>query len=373
MIILIIGGSSSGKSEYAESLAVCLSGSGSRYYIATMDGNGDEARRRIKRHLALREGKGFITVERPADILNVLSDISCPENSTLLIESLSTLLANEMFMPGRPEDNISERICEGMAALCRKVKNVIIVSDDIFEDGIDYDELTGKYIEYLGQINMAAAREADGVIQVTAGIPACLKPSEGVTEMLKCQNTQIWGTDSDHEDKGMSKGFENRNFTLVTGGRAQGKLSWVLENLAQNSNTIIFDENNGFDPQRISENTEHIIINHFHKIIRQINAGGIEAEQIEAAGQASPEKSSSVQAEICARFEQIMDFCSKTGADLIVISDEVGSGVIPAEAKEISYRENVGGALAHLAKKADAVYKVTCGIGTVLKPFPAKT
>ena len=68
-----------------------------------------------------------------------------------------------------------------------------------------------------------------------------------------------------------------------------------------------------------------------------------------------------------------MDFCSKTGADLIVISDEVGSGVIPAEAKEISYRENVGGALAHLAKKADAVYKVTCGIGTVLKPFPAKT
>ena len=64
MLILVMGGSASGKSEYAESL-VAASSIHERYYIATMMPYDDECLRRIERHRAMRAQKGFITVDRP--------------------------------------------------------------------------------------------------------------------------------------------------------------------------------------------------------------------------------------------------------------------------------------------------------------------
>ena len=61
MMIFVSGGSSSGKSAFAESLIV-KSGIARRLYIATMEPFGAEAAVRIERHRALRAGKGFDTV-----------------------------------------------------------------------------------------------------------------------------------------------------------------------------------------------------------------------------------------------------------------------------------------------------------------------
>ena len=71
MLRLIIGGSASGKSEYAERLVCSLPGK--RIYAATMEPFGEEGRERIARHRKLREGKGFVTVEVPRD-LDVFAD-----------------------------------------------------------------------------------------------------------------------------------------------------------------------------------------------------------------------------------------------------------------------------------------------------------
>ena len=66
MLRLIIGGSASGKSEYAERLVCSLPGK--RIYVATMEPFGEEGRERIARHRKLREGKGFVTAEVPRDL-----------------------------------------------------------------------------------------------------------------------------------------------------------------------------------------------------------------------------------------------------------------------------------------------------------------
>ena len=61
MMTLVTGGSGSGKSEYAERLAVA--GGTPRIYVATMIPWDDEGWRRIEKHRAMRAGKGFETVE----------------------------------------------------------------------------------------------------------------------------------------------------------------------------------------------------------------------------------------------------------------------------------------------------------------------
>ena len=64
MFTLVVGGAASGKSEYAEQL-ILRAGALPRYYVATMEPFGAEARARIARHRVLRAQKRFETIECP--------------------------------------------------------------------------------------------------------------------------------------------------------------------------------------------------------------------------------------------------------------------------------------------------------------------
>ena len=82
MVILVIGGSGSGKSERAESLVLELGEK--RIYLATMIASGEEGKQRVDRHKKLREGKGLSweNLERicslldcqPADLIEYVKD-----------------------------------------------------------------------------------------------------------------------------------------------------------------------------------------------------------------------------------------------------------------------------------------------------------
>ena len=171
MVTLVTGGSGSGKSAFAEQEIVKL-GTRRRIYIATMKPWDEEGHRRIQKHRAMRAGKGFETLEiygRCADLSVVHKD------STVLLECLSNLTANIFYDPIYADKDLAQMITEDILDLKKRVKDFIMVTIEIFSDGITYDPETTCYMQILGQVNQNLAREADRVIEVVYGIPVGIK------------------------------------------------------------------------------------------------------------------------------------------------------------------------------------------------------
>lgn len=57
----------------------------------------------------------------------------------------------------------------------------------------------------------------------------------------------------------------------------------------------------------------------------------------------------------------------ETHPEGVLICDEVGCGVVPMDKEDRAWREAVGRICCELAPHAEAVYKVTCGLGLRLK------
>ena len=173
---LIIGGSGSGKSAYAEDYMVSISEDRKKYYIATMQIYDEDGKRKVERHRMLRGGKGFSTIEQPVDIGKAAEKMEA-EDRTALLECVSNLTANEMFsgeVPGT-EEVITEKIVGGIAVLNRELTHLVIVSNNVFEDGNVYDKTTMAYIRAMGRINQKLAEMADEVVEVVVGIPIVIK------------------------------------------------------------------------------------------------------------------------------------------------------------------------------------------------------
>ena len=166
MFSLIIGGSASGKSEYAERLAASLPGR--RIYLAAMEPLDEETLARIARHRKARAGRGFLTVERWRD----LSGLDLPAGSTVLLECLSNLLANEMFSP---EGGGPEAALQGVLHLLDRCDHLTVVTNEVFSGGTGYGGDTLRYMKELARLNRILAAEADLVCEVVCGLPNILK------------------------------------------------------------------------------------------------------------------------------------------------------------------------------------------------------
>ena len=179
MIYLVTGGSGSGKSAYAESLLSEFENIRSRYYIATMQVYGEEGKKRVERHRRQRAGKGFITSEQTVQIEQALKKFKDSDKMSYvaLVECVSNLTANEMFDENgqRSEDEVVRRVVSGLKVLSQSVRELVIVTNNVFDDGITYDESTMAYIRALARINIELAAWADEVTEVVAGCPVIWK------------------------------------------------------------------------------------------------------------------------------------------------------------------------------------------------------
>lgn len=208
MITLITGGSGSGKSAYAEKYICHVSnenGYKEKYYIATMQVFDDEGQRKIDRHRRLRAGKGFITIEQPRDIKKAVEKLqseNCLKTGrSALLECMSNLVANEMFPPvdvsgmqaaeakketlDDPENmndyetaqisHVSKKMLKEVSILSENVAELVIVTNNVFEDGVSYDQSTMNYIKAMGIVNRGLAAMAERVVEVVAGIPVAVK------------------------------------------------------------------------------------------------------------------------------------------------------------------------------------------------------
>ena len=81
-----------------------------------------------------------------------------------------------MFSPsGCGSDQCVEVALEGLMCLSEKAGHLIVVTNQVFSDGIDYDLGTMEYMEKLGILNAKLADMSDVVVEVVVGIPLMLK------------------------------------------------------------------------------------------------------------------------------------------------------------------------------------------------------
>ncbi len=188
MNYLIIGGSKSGKSQASEKIALTLSretksmiwcesltqrANVSRVslskviYIATMKPYDKEDEERIKKHIQNRVGLNFTTLEVQRNLHEIVNNIK--SDDTVLLDSITSLLTNEMFIGNEIINNPSINILNGLKQIITKAKNTVVVSDYIFNDAIEYDEITEKFKRELAIINKELAKSCDNVIECSFG------------------------------------------------------------------------------------------------------------------------------------------------------------------------------------------------------------
>lgn len=208
-MILITGGSGSGKSAYGEK-RILEAGKMARYYIATMEVFGEEGRKKVERHKKLRQGKGFITIESTKDVgrAEVLETICSgdPDRQSgpadledteklgktgkskraVLLECVSNLTANEMFgssfgtelEPDRCIEALAEKICADIAKIDEAADFFAVITNEVGSDGEMYEKETLEYIRLLGLVNCRLAKMSSEVVEVVYGIPVMRKGAE---------------------------------------------------------------------------------------------------------------------------------------------------------------------------------------------------
>ena len=166
MFITVTGGSGSGKSAFAEEQILKFP-PGNRIYIATMMCFDEESRKRVARHRQMRKDKQFEALECYTD----LEHAAIPYGSTVLLECMSNLTANEIFSPDGAKDQAYEAVCRGLLHLKEQAGHVCVVTNEIFSDGISYDMETQNYQRVLGKLNAFLAEISDACYEVVYGIP----------------------------------------------------------------------------------------------------------------------------------------------------------------------------------------------------------
>ena len=131
---------------------------------------------------------------------------------------------------------------------------------------------------------------------------------------------------------------------LIIGGYAQGKLDYVLRQEGMEDWNVLDGENVGhsWDDDANTNARRNVVLNHFHSWVKErMRQGGCPEKEIWAFLQKYP--------------------------GCIIISDEIGNGIVPIDAFEREYRERTGRILVELAARADEVVRVICGIGQKIK------
>ena len=172
MTYLLSGGSKSGKSMLAQNIAKSLSAP--HYYLATLRPTDAEDRAIVARHLQERDGWGFTTLECECGILSALE--LAPENGTFLLDSVTALLANEMFRPdGSVDWTAGDRLANDLVRFSQLARSVVFVADFVFSDGRDYGALTEDYRSALGHIGVKLAQACGNVAELSVSIPIWYK------------------------------------------------------------------------------------------------------------------------------------------------------------------------------------------------------
>ena len=315
MLELVTGGSGSGKSAYAES-RICeynRQDPNPLFYIATMFPYGEETEKKIERHRMLRKGKGFETLEWYTGLKQHLQAGSL-QGSDVLLECMSNLVANEMYMESGAGCHADQAILEGIQELNQQCANLVIVTNEVFSESVPDSPEMKEYKRILGRINCEIAAMADRVTEVIYGI------AKQTGETVMCQK------------ENQEKRFQ---IQIIIGGAFQGKTQYATKIYPGLKLT------DGFNCP-LDEIESCMAINEFHSFTRRWLLEG--------------------------RTKEALLTMLENNRNLqLLISDEIGYGLVPIDDFEREYREFHGRVMTELAEKADCVERVVCGIPQRIK------
>ena len=138
---------------------------------------------------------------------------------------------------------------------------------------------------------------------------------------------------------------------LYIGGFAQGKLEYVKCRYNENQKTeklfvkVIDCADQQYKKMLLETECDVLILNHLHLWVRDLLDEGMEEEKIQTT---------------------ILSWI-KSNPDAIVICDELGNGMVTIKKQERIWREQTGRLMIELAKQAERVERILCGLGQRLK------
>ncbi|MCH3995827.1 MAG: bifunctional adenosylcobinamide kinase/adenosylcobinamide-phosphate guanylyltransferase [Prevotella sp.] len=175
-VILITGGQRSGKSAYAEKLALKLS---SRpVYIATAHIWDEEFRERVRLHQA-RRGPEWTTIEEEKYLSR-----HTVAHRVVVIDCLTLWCTNFFFDREKSADaqpsveQCLKEVTSEFDLLTRQEAVFIFVTNEIGSGGTSSNPVQRKFTDLLGWFNQYVASKADEVVLMVSGIPVTIK--EGV-------------------------------------------------------------------------------------------------------------------------------------------------------------------------------------------------
>lgn len=182
-IIFIIGGARSGKSRFAEELALELGGQVT--YIATAEARDPEMAERIARHQAARP-TAWKTIEAPLELAEAIR--SSAGANVIIVDCITLYLTNLMMqelgpigetenpvIPLELEVKIQTQIAELIQAAKESKATIILVANEIGLGLVPPFNLGRFFRDLAGRTNREIASAADKVFLLTAGIAVELK------------------------------------------------------------------------------------------------------------------------------------------------------------------------------------------------------
>ncbi len=179
-ITLVLGGARSGKSAYAEGLALAMAGEEGALYIATAEALDTEMEERIRRHRA-RRGRRWSTVEEPLELAAVLvrhADVPVHARRPIVVDCLTLWISNLM---GAGRD-IGAAVDGLDRTLARLAAPVILISNEVGLGIVPENALARAFRDHAGFVNQRMAQRADSVVLIAAGLPLTLKQAAASAE-----------------------------------------------------------------------------------------------------------------------------------------------------------------------------------------------
>lgn len=166
-IILITGGQRSGKSSYAQKLALSLTAH--PVYLATSAVWDEEHRLRIERHKRDR-GQEWTNIEELKDLQKI--DVT---NRIVVIDCV-TLWSTNFFNETNGDVELSlSAITERFEAFIEQQATFIFVTNELGLGGTSAHDLQRRFTDLLGWVNQHIASKSDEVVLMVSGIPLKIK------------------------------------------------------------------------------------------------------------------------------------------------------------------------------------------------------